>query len=75
MSDHHDEDDRQRGSGDTRFLDLEISKVLYNEAEGVTREAFRELLKDAAKERLRERFGDRRKDASSRARSIIRGDD
>ena len=50
---------RERGSGDTAFLDLEISKVLYSEAEDVTREAFRELLKDAAKERLRESFGDR----------------
>ena len=55
---------RDEGRGDagppeSRFLDLEISKVLFGEAEGITRAAFRELLKDAAKDRLRERFGER----------------
>lgn len=69
MSDRHDRHGNhdegrdcgkdERGGGDTRFLDLEISKVIYGEAEGVTREAFRDLLKDAAKERMRERYGDR----------------
>ncbi len=59
-SEHNDE----RGGADagpaaTNFLDLEISKVLFGEAEGITRAAFKELLKDAAKERLRERFGER----------------
>lgn len=49
----------QRGGGqDTRFLQLEMSQVLYSEAEGITRQAFRELLLDAAKQRWRERFGD-----------------
>ena len=57
---HNDE----RGGGESgpaaaNFLDLEISKVLFSEAEGITRAAFKELLKDAAKERLRERFGER----------------
>jgi hypothetical protein len=47
------------GGPDTGFLDLELSKVMYAEAEGVTREAFRELLKEAAKRRLLERWGDR----------------
>lgn len=41
------------------FLDLEISKVLFAEAEGVTREAFRELLKDAAKREFQARWGER----------------
>jgi histone H3/H4 len=56
--DHHRRD-HDRGGPDTRFLDLEISKVLFSEADGVTREAFRELLKEAAKRRLQERWGDR----------------
>lgn len=59
---HGGRDDRgggDRGAGpDTRFLQLEMSRVLYGEAEGVTRTAFRELLTEAAKGRLRERFGD-----------------
>jgi hypothetical protein len=51
--------DRERGGGgeDTRFLQLEMSRVLYAEAEGVARPAFRELLLEAAKARFRERFG------------------
>ena len=51
---------RQRGDGrgpDTRFLQLELSQVMYAEAEEVTRPAFRALLLEAAKDRLRERFG------------------
>jgi hypothetical protein len=49
-----------RGGGpDTRFLQLEMSQVLYGEAENVARPAFRELLLEAAKARLRERFGDK----------------
>ncbi|HVH98628.1 MAG TPA: hypothetical protein VM869_07955 [Enhygromyxa sp.] len=62
---HHDHCDReqpqqQQGGGpDTRFLEFELSKVLFSEAEGVAREAFRELLKEAAKRRLQERWGDR----------------
>jgi len=54
--------DAPRGDGggpDTRFLQLELSQVMYGEAESVVRPAFRELLLEAAKERLRERFGDR----------------
>ena len=43
---------------DTRFLQLEMSQVLYAEAEAVARPAFRDLLHEAAKERLRERFGE-----------------
>ncbi len=47
-----------RGPGpDTRFLQLELSQVLYSEAEAVARPAFRDLLLEAAKQRLRERFG------------------
>ena len=49
----------QGGRGpDTRFLQLEMSQVLYAEAESVTKQAFRELLVEAAKARWRERFGD-----------------
>jgi hypothetical protein len=49
----------ERGPGpDTRFLQLELSQVLYSEAEAVARPAFRDLLLEAAKDRLRERFGD-----------------
>ena len=70
---HGDRDSRDQGRGgpdggpehrggqdgaDTRFLQLEMSRVLYAEAEGVTRQAFRELLLEGAKERLRERLGD-----------------
>lgn len=52
-------DGRQREGGPpgTDFLDLEISQVMYGEASGVAREAFRELLKDAVKARIKERFG------------------
>jgi hypothetical protein len=46
------------GGSDTRFLQLEMSRVLYQEAEDVTRPAFRELLREAAKDHLRARFGD-----------------
>ncbi len=69
---HHDErprdyDDRRGGDRpgpcgdgpDTRFLHLEMSQLLYGEAECVTRQAWRELLGAAAKARLRERFGDK----------------
>lgn len=50
----------ERGDGpDTRFLQLEMSQVLYAEAESVTRDALRALLLEAAKARLRERFGNR----------------
>jgi len=49
----------QRGGGpDTRFLQLELSQVLYSEAESVAREAVRELLLEGVKARFRERFGD-----------------
>lgn len=47
------------GRGDSQFLQLEISQVLFSEAEKVARPAFRELLLEAAKEQLRARFGDR----------------
>lgn len=48
---------QEGGPPGTDFLDLEISQVLYSEASGVTRDAFRELLKDAVKARLKERLG------------------
>lgn len=64
MSHHHDHEgeapnQQSESRNDTGFLDLEISKVLFGEAESVTRDAFRELLKEAAKRRWQERFGDK----------------
>ena len=48
------------GSGpDTHFLDFELHKVMYDEAESIVREAYRELLKDAVKQRLASRWGAR----------------
>ncbi len=55
----HGEGRAHGGPEGTHFLDLEVSKVLYGEAEALTREAARELLKDAIKERLRARLGPR----------------
>lgn len=54
-----DRPDGREGGPDTRFLQLEMSQVLYAEAEGVTKQAFRELLVEAAKAQWRERFGDK----------------
>jgi hypothetical protein len=59
--------DRDRSSGrsgggaspDTRFLDLEASKLFYGMAQGVTREALSELMREAAKRHLKEAWGDR----------------
>ena len=59
MSHHHDHHDDHDGGPDTDFLDLEMSKVLYDEARRVTREAYRELLKEAAKRQLGELWGER----------------
>lgn len=62
---HHDHDDchdhggDNHGGPDTRFLDFELHKVMYDEAESIVREAYRELLKDAAKQRLQARWGER----------------
>jgi hypothetical protein len=53
-----DREPRGGQGADTRFLQLEMSKLMYAEAEGSTKQAFRELLVEAAKARLRERFGD-----------------
>lgn len=58
----HGGPDAGRGPGgrqgaDTRFLQLEMSQVLFSEAEGVTKQALRELLLEAAKDHLRDRFG------------------
>ncbi len=50
--------DRGGGGADTRFLQLEMSQVLYAEAEAVAKPALRDLLLEAAKDRLRERFGE-----------------
>jgi murein endopeptidase len=54
----HNQRDHQRGAPNTQFLDLEISKVLFSDAQQTTREAFHELLKEAAKEELKAKFGE-----------------
>jgi hypothetical protein len=60
---HHDEHDDACEQGtqgpDTRFLDFELHKVMFSEAESIVREAYRELLKDAVKQRLQMRWGAR----------------
>ena len=56
---HRDGPGGEGGGADTRFLQLEMSQVMYAEAEAVVRPAFRELLLEAAKERWRERFGEK----------------
>jgi len=47
------------GGPDTGFLDFELHKVMYDEAEAIVREAYRELVKDAAKRRMQEVWGAR----------------
>jgi hypothetical protein len=56
---HHHHREHREGGPDTRFLQLEMSQVLYGEAESLTKRAFRELLLESAKARFRERFGDK----------------
>ncbi len=73
MHDDHDHDDRDRrpherpgpegrpgpkGPPGTQFLDLELSKVLASEAEGLVREAARDLLREALRARIKERLGE-----------------
>ena len=57
-SDDRGPEERGAPRADTRFLQLELSQVMYAEAESVARPAFRDLLLEAAKARLRERFGE-----------------
>ncbi len=57
--DHEHEPEPEQAHSDTRFLDLEISKVLFDEAEGITRKAFRDLLEEAAKRHWQARYGQR----------------
>ena len=67
MSDHdHDNqcgDGHGGGHGDggpnTEFLDFELEKVMFEEAESIVRDAFRMLLRKAAKKRIKELWGDR----------------
>jgi hypothetical protein len=47
------------GPNGTDFLDLEISQVLYSEAEKLTRDVVGDILRDAIELRLRERLGDK----------------
>ena len=67
MSDDHSNEEQRDGGGksgggggpDTSFLDFELHKVMYDEAEAIVREAYRELVKDAAKRRMQEVWGAR----------------
>jgi hypothetical protein len=64
MSEHEHDDQQctqgpQGGGPDTGFLDFELHKVMFDEAESIVREAYRELLKDAAKRRLETHWGER----------------
>ena len=61
---HHEHDDSHHGDNcgggpDTRFLDFELDKVMYDGAESLVREASRELLNEAIKKRLQEVWGER----------------
>lgn len=59
---HERHEDCREGGGsgpDTRFLQLEMDQVLYDEAESVAKDALRALLLDAARARLQQRFGDK----------------
>src|SRR5688572_18504251 len=62
---HHEHDDtcgheaESGGGPDTGFLDFELHKVMYDEAESIVREAYRELLKDAVKQHLSKTWGAR----------------
>ena len=49
--------DGRGGGPDTQFLQLEMSRVLYEDARGVTKQALNALLLEAAKDHLRKRFG------------------
>jgi ABC-type Zn2+ transport system substrate-binding protein/surface adhesin len=57
---HHDHGHREgRGHGgppDTSWLQLEISRVIADEAEGIAREAAREIVREVVRERVRERL-------------------
>ncbi|KIG14429.1 hypothetical protein DB30_06772 [Enhygromyxa salina] len=63
MSEHEQDDQCTQGSRnggpDTSFLDFELHAVMFDEAESIVREAYRELLKDAAKRHLEQHWGDR----------------
>ncbi len=54
-----DRQQRRDGPEGTEFLELEISRVLYGDAQAVAHEAVRDLLREAIRERLRQRVGDR----------------
>lgn len=56
---HHGSPQAHGGGPNTDFLDFELHKVMYDEAESIVREAYRELLKDAIKQRLQARWGGR----------------
>src|SRR5580692_7399688 len=47
------------GPADTGFLDLEMSKVIVQDAEKLIPEVAREILRDAVRERVEERLGER----------------
>jgi hypothetical protein len=54
----HDHDDRHGPEG-TEFLDLEISRVIFEGARRLVRDVAMDIVRDAMRERLQERLGDR----------------
>lgn len=64
MSDSRDRDSGHERSGGrsgpegSHFLDLEITRMLYGQAEKIAMEAARDIVKEAITARLRERMGD-----------------
>lgn len=49
----------RNGPSDTQFLDLELSQVLYSEAERMAKEVALDLIREGIRDRLRERLGAR----------------
>jgi hypothetical protein len=73
---HHDHghDRHDNGPEGTDFLDLEISRVLFNAADEMTRDAAREIMRDAIRERLRARLGDKLKALGELAADMLADD-
>ena len=49
--------DGNKGPANTEFLDLELSQVLYSEAEKMAKQVALDLVREGIRERLRERLG------------------
>jgi hypothetical protein len=65
---------RDDGPPETQFLDLEISSVLYGEADRLCREAARDLMREAIRQRLDERLGDHLREVGRIAADVLADD-